>query len=93
MAAPVRNGVELDAVGELHLVLGVEPAALLDTLGGCACCFRLGLALRRDLGVVGELVLFVFVLLSSRSCTPSSVRDTSRGRGQGRGREALVAAC
>lgn len=28
MAAPVRNSVELDAVGELHLVPVVEPATL-----------------------------------------------------------------
>jgi hypothetical protein len=32
--APVRDGVELEAVRELHLVLFFEPAALLGTLDG-----------------------------------------------------------
>lgn len=33
MAAPVWNGVELDAVGELHLVGVVKPPDLLCPLG------------------------------------------------------------
>ena len=33
VVAPVRNSVELEAVGELHLVLLLEPPALLGPLG------------------------------------------------------------
>jgi len=33
MAAPVWNGVELDAVGKLHLVLVIKPPGLLCPLG------------------------------------------------------------
>lgn len=33
MVAPVGDGVELDAVGELHLVLLLQPPALLGPLG------------------------------------------------------------
>jgi hypothetical protein len=32
VVAPVRNGVELDAVGELHIVLLFKPPALLGPL-------------------------------------------------------------
>jgi hypothetical protein len=33
MAAPIRNGIELDAVGELHLVLLLEPLPFAVALG------------------------------------------------------------
>ncbi len=55
VATPVRDRVELDAVGELHLVLLVEPAALAGPLG-----VRFLLLLCRPapgLAVVVELVL------------------------------------
>lgn len=61
VAAPVRDSVELDAVGELHLVLIVEPAALLGPLGCAARFFRFSVAdltSRLDVRVVDKLVLF-----------------------------------
>lgn len=88
MATPVRHSVELNTVGELHLVLIVKPTALLSPLDCSPCFFFLLLAPIRDLSVVGELVLFVLVL--SSSCTPPSLRDTSRGRDDGADRDALL---
>lgn len=88
VATPVRHSVELDAVGELHLVLVVKPTALLSPLGCSPCFFFLLLVPFRDSSVVGELVLFVLGL--SSNCTPPSLRDTSRGRDDGAGRDALL---
>lgn len=59
VAAPVRNSVELDAVGELHLVLVFEPTALLDSLRCPARFLGLGFAPELDVPVIGELVLIV----------------------------------
>lgn len=60
MATPVRDGVELDAVGELHLVLFLEPLALpgpllLVPLLGLFC-----VASRGDVAVVAEFEGFAF---------------------------------
>lgn len=38
MATPVRNGIELDTMGELHLVLLVKPPLLLFPLGVFSRC-------------------------------------------------------
>jgi len=55
MAAPVRNGIELDAVGELHVVLLVEPAAL-GVGPGCSPGVSIARCLATlDVAVVDEL--------------------------------------
>jgi hypothetical protein len=73
MAAPVRNGIELDAVGKLHLVDLFELADLLRALGfsfEVPCIFLLLLFYAR---VVGEFVLFkVYKLVLVRRKAPSS---------------------
>jgi hypothetical protein len=80
VVAPVRNGVELDAVGELHLVLLLEPAALLGPLDVVlALAFPDGVAvlLCRG-GVFDELNLVGRVVERGTARAPSSV-DTACG--------------
>ena len=75
MTAPVRNSIELNAVGELHLVGLFKLADLLRTL--CfsfevPCVLRLPLLYAR---VVGEFVLLeVCKLVLARRKVPSSNR-------------------
>jgi hypothetical protein len=75
MAAPVRDGIELDAVGELHLVSLFELADLLRAPGlsfGVACVPLLSFFNAR---VVGKFVLFeVRELVLARRKAPSSNR-------------------
>jgi hypothetical protein len=55
VAAPVRHCVELDAMGELHLVLLVEPAALLVSLGALTLVPACAVLFGRDGVVLNEL--------------------------------------
>ena len=69
MTAPVGNSIELDAVGELHLVLFVKPTALLGPLGfassvvGCSlflaiesfCCYCFCCCFIAGVGVLKQL--------------------------------------
>lgn len=73
MAAPVRHGVELDAVGELHVVLSLEPGSLLDSLiQSSLLAVLVGLA-RLDRAVVAEFVLFVAGHAGGCGSAPSSL--------------------
>lgn len=56
MAGPVGHSVELDAMGELHLVLCLEPLALLLLLLQSALLAVLVVLCRLDACVVVELV-------------------------------------
>ena len=75
MAAPVRDGIELDAVGELHLVGLFELADLLGPLGlsfKIPCVLLLSPLNAR---VVSEFVFFeVGELVLARRKAPSSKR-------------------
>jgi hypothetical protein len=57
MAAPVRNSIELDAVGELHLVLFFEPGPFLCALLFLSLPALLAGLTSRDVGVIGKLEL------------------------------------
>lgn len=57
MAAPVRNSIELDAVGELHVVLRLQPLSLLRSLVPSSALAVLNVFAHLDLAVVAELVL------------------------------------
>lgn len=75
MAAPVRHGIELDAVRELHLVLVVESLSLLCPLGLSLQIPRLVLLALLYALVIGKLVFFgVFGLCAGCSNTPSSLQ-------------------
>ena len=75
MAAPVRNGVELDAVGEPHLVLFVEPTTFFASLGLLEEFFGLSLFPGLNIGVIYQLVLLRAVPWSAlMRCSPSPVQ-------------------
>lgn len=75
MAAPVWNSIELDAVGELHLVLCLQPLPF-----QCLFLFSMTLTILddvalRNLFVVGELVC---VGRRGQLYTPSSLKSAGR---------------
>lgn len=99
MAAPVRNSVELDAVGELHLVLRLEPAALLVSLLSSAGVAVVGVSSGKYTAVVDELnVVGAGVGVYGRGrvaagitgCDPSSL---ARAAGRGARWVAAVVMC
>jgi len=75
MAAPIWNGIELDAMRELHFVLVVKPPSLLRPLGlsfQIPCLSLLTLLYAR---VIGKLVLFgICRLCAGRRSFPSSLQ-------------------
>ena len=56
MAAPVRNSIKLDAVGELHLVLLLEPLPFLLVLVQSSTVRAVGVFACSSGGVVAKLV-------------------------------------
>ena len=74
MGAPVWDRIELDAVGELHLVLLLEPPALLVPFGRSSGFPILAVAPGLYVGVVLEFVLLLKLLPGPTlcCCTPSS---------------------
>lgn len=79
VAAPIRNGIELDAVGELHLVLLNKPAPLCFAFCLAACFTGRvgGVSLGRDVAIIDELD--VLAELRRVLTTPSSILQARCG--------------
>lgn len=74
MTAPIRHRIELNAMGELHLVFCIESPRLRCSLGSSLCTLSLELLAFLDAAVVNEFVLFDFRQqgIVGRGLTPSS---------------------
>ena len=88
VAAPVWNSIELNAVGELHLVLRLNPLPFPISLLLSSRLQVLGPLAHLDVAVIGELVRICPVAgMDSDSaarvgvCTPSSARMARRSPG------------
>ncbi len=74
MTAPVRNSIELNTVGELHLVLLVEPPLLFFPPGSLSLFARGGLWIFVEFDVVAKGANDAFSLV-----TPPSVVELDQG--------------
>lgn len=63
MSTPVRDGIELDAVGELHLVLGFQPLSLPSSSFVVELLPMLSVFAQLDLTVVSEFVVVLVLSL------------------------------